>query len=67
MHLKIIEYILKAMPESARRKIIQSNKLEADIPKDTPIEEEVPAGTPVPTSGGINVQGGGINGNQYNE
>ena len=65
--LKIIEYILKAMPESARRKIIQSNKLEADIPKDTPIEEEVPAGTPVPTSGGINVQGGGINGNQYNE
>jgi len=56
---KIIQYIFKAMPESARREIIKSQGLEADIPKDTPIEEEVPAGTPVPKGGGINVQGKG--------
>lgn len=66
-YTKIIQYIIKAMPESARREIIKSQGLEADIPKDTPIEEEVPAGTPVPTSGGFNVQGGGINGKQFNE
>ena len=58
-YTKIIQYIFKAMPESARREIIKSQGLEADIPKDTPIEEEVPAGTPVPPSGGINVQGKG--------